>query len=362
MSAIIRRLNAILSLAMLFSSGAWAQPQDPALRVATFVLPPFVMQQGGTLTGFSVDLWNEIAARLGVKASYQMTPDVNALFDSLRSGNADIAVSGLFYSTERDREFDFSYPIMEAGLQIMVRETGETAIPNPLLSLLELLFSRASLAWLSAAIVLIVAIAHLIWLLERGQKDDSISGGTYFPGIFRMMYWAATTMLTQGSESPRQWLARTLAVLWMFIGIVFVAFYTAQLTTTLTVNQIRGAINGPEDLPGKRVATLLGGTPVAYLREHNAVVQEISQTSEEYHALLEGKVDAIVQGSAGLDYYAAHEGKGLVKMVGPEFNKNDVGFVFPLDSRLRKKVDLALLSMREDGTYQRIYDKWFSAK
>jgi polar amino acid transport system substrate-binding protein len=50
------------------------------------------------------------------------------------------------------------------------------------------------------------------------------------------------------------------------------------------------------------------------------------------------------------------------RQVGPEFNSNDVGFDSPLKSPLRDKVDIALLSMREDGTYQRIYDKWFGAK
>ncbi|XUW93476.1 transporter substrate-binding domain-containing protein (plasmid) [Burkholderia sp. M6-3] len=80
----------------------------------------------GTLTGFSIDCWHEIDARMAVKTSYQMMPDVKALFDSLRSGNADIAVSDLFYSTERDQEFDFSYPIMQVGFQIMVRDTGDT--------------------------------------------------------------------------------------------------------------------------------------------------------------------------------------------------------------------------------------------
>ena len=49
-------------------------------------------------------------------------------------------------------------------------------------------------------------------------------------------------------------------------------------------------------------------------------------------------------------------------MVGPEFNPNDVGFVFPVDSPLRRRVDGALLSMREDGTYQRIYDRWFGTQ
>ena len=65
---------------------------------------------------------------------------------------------------------------------------------------------------------------------------------------------------------PHQWLARTFAIFWMFAGVVFVAFYTAQLTTTLTVEQIRGAIEGPSDLPGKQVATLAGSTAADYLR------------------------------------------------------------------------------------------------
>lgn len=47
MSAIISRLVATVSLALILISAAWAQPPGPPLRVATFVLPLSVMQQGG---------------------------------------------------------------------------------------------------------------------------------------------------------------------------------------------------------------------------------------------------------------------------------------------------------------------------
>ena len=57
---------------------ASAQGETPELRVAAFIAPPSVMEQNGTLTGFSVDLWNAIAARLKVKTSYQIVPDVGA--------------------------------------------------------------------------------------------------------------------------------------------------------------------------------------------------------------------------------------------------------------------------------------------
>ena len=70
---------------------------------------------------------------------------------------------------------------------------------------------------------------------------------------------------------PRHWLARTLSILWMFAGVVFVAFYTAQLTTTLTVEQIRGAIEGPDGFPGEQVGT------VAHSNSRSAIFGNITQ-------------------------------------------------------------------------------------
>ncbi len=341
---------------------AWAQPSLPVIHVSTFVLEPFVIEQDGRLNGFSVELWREIAARIHVQSDYRITPDVNATFQALRTGRADVAVSGLFYSAERDREFDFSYPIMEAGLRVMVRDSGQTTSANPLDGVIASLFSRTSAIWLGVALLLVVIIGHLVWLIERKQVVDAAQREPYYPGVFRTMYWAATTLMSQGDQPPRQWFARLLAVMWMFIGIIFIASYTAQLTTALTVQHIRGSINGPDDLPGKRVATLTGGSAVAYLERHGAEVRQYAQNRDVFQALLGGEVDAVVQGSAGLDYYAAHDGQDRVMMVGPEFQSNDVGFVFPVDSPLRKQVNGVLLAMREDGSYQRIYDKWFGTR
>ena len=158
---------------------------------------------------------------------------------------------------------------------------------------------------------------------------------------------------------PHQWVARTFSIFWIFAGVVFVAFYTAQLTTALTVEQIRGAIEGPGDLPGKQVATIAGSTAADYLRAQNAQVQEFATTDQMFKALLDKKVDAVVSAAPLLLYYAAHEGKGRVKTVGPEFNTAPAAIMVQLDSPLRRKIDLALIALRENGTYQQIYDKWF---
>ena len=358
--AIILALAAALFFGVVTASPlAMAQNEATTVRAATFVIPPFVMEQDGALTGFSIDLWNEIAHRLKVTSSYERTPDVPALMDSVRTRRSDLAVSGIFVTADRDKEFDFTYPILSAGLQIMVRETGDTVGRYPTSDLFRQLFSWTSLIWLGSAALFMLIPAHVIWLIEPRRRDGIVPTRRYFPGIFYAMFWSTSTLMGQGEQVPRHSLARGLALFWMFAGVVFVALYTAQLTATLTVQTIRGAIDGPDDLPGKKVGTLTNSSSVTWLREHHALVSEYSQLADMFKALLDKRVEALLLGAPPLRYYAAHQGSGLVRIVGTEFNRGDVAFVVPIGSPLRRQINGILLTLREDGTYERIYERFF---
>jgi polar amino acid transport system substrate-binding protein len=339
----------------------WAQNAAPELRVATLNNPPFVIKKGDQLSGFSIELWEEIAARLKAKSSYTIVTDAKLGIGLLQSNSVDIAVAGIFYSRELDEVVDFTYPSLNAGLQVMVRgeDVGDGMQLRPLHDWLALVFSRSAALWLLAALFVALIPAHVVWLLDRTNEDGVSPTRNYFPGIFHSMFWAMTAVASQAPVMPRQWIARIFGVIWIFAGLVFVALFTAQLTALLTVAEIRGTINGPDDLPGKRVGTLATSVPAAYLRKIGADVQEFPSTDEIYQALLEKKVDAVVLHAPALNYYATHEGRGRVKLVGPEFEKKDIGFVVPLGSPLRKRVDNQLLALYEDGTYYRIYAKWF---
>ena len=74
------------------------------------VFPPFIMEQNGSLTGFSIELWNAIAARLKLKTSYQMMPDITAVEEAMRSKSVDLIVAPVFITSAREEVFDFSYP------------------------------------------------------------------------------------------------------------------------------------------------------------------------------------------------------------------------------------------------------------
>ncbi|HYL59594.1 MAG TPA: transporter substrate-binding domain-containing protein [Candidatus Acidoferrales bacterium] len=357
-------ISCAIALAIVLLSNASAHAQTPSgeLRVGIFPVAPFVIDENGVLTGFSVDLWDAIAARLKLKSDYQVMNDTSALFDSMKSNKTDIVISPVYITSARDAQFDFSYPIGDAGLGILVRDTGESERPaNPLLDLVDLLLSPMILVWLGIAAVLILIPAHILWLLDRRSETGITHSERYLPGIFHAMIWAATALVSQVQELPGHWLARILALVWMFAGVVFVAFYTAQLSATLTVQKIRGAIESPADLPGKKVATIANSTAVAYLREHNVEVVEFAKTEQMFSSLLQKKVDAVVSGAPVLLYYAAHDGKGRAKMVGPQFNTAPLAMMFQLGSPLRKKVDNAMMSLRENGTYQHLYEKWFGS-
>lgn len=44
------------------------------------------------------------------------------------------------------------------------------------------------------------------------------------------------------------------------------------------------------------------------------------------------------------------------------FRKEDYGIAFQPNSPLRKQLNNALLALRDDGTFQQVYNKWFTAK
>ena len=96
-----------------------------------------------------------------------------------------------------------------------------------------------------------------------------------------------------------------------------------------------------------------------YLRQHNVEVMEFAKVEEAYQALQHGQVDAVVYDAPVLLYYASHEGKGKVQTVGAIFRKENYGIVFPDKSPLRKRVNEVLLKLKENGTYDQLYSKWF---
>ncbi len=336
---------------------AFAQAQQENLRVATRLVKPFVFDERGKLTGFSVELWQEITKQMNVKSEFIIKPTVKELLASVKSQEAALGIAAISITAERELQWDFSQPMFAAGLQIIVpAQASEGGIVD---SLIAGVFNPGFLLLVGGILLTLIIPAHIIWFLERRPTGGLLTRRSYFPGIFEAAWWAAATLATQADQMPKSAAARVVAVIWMFTSVLFIAYFTASVTSSLTLQQLRGDIKGPEDLPGKRVASVKGSTSVDYLRQHNVEVMEFVKVEEAYQALQHEQVDAVVYDSPVLLYYASHDGKGKVQVVGPIFRKEDYGIAFPPNSPYRKPVNEALLKLKENGTYDQLYKKWF---
>ncbi|MEH2468436.1 transporter substrate-binding domain-containing protein [Nostoc sp.] len=343
---------------VLMPSQVSAQKPTKPLRVATGLATPFVFEKNGQITGFSIDLWRSITDEMNVKSEIFVNPTTQDLLSAVKSGKADVGIGNISITAERDKDFDFSQPMFESGLQILVlnHENSVRSVP----SLLAVIFSPALIQLVGIILVIILVPAHIVWFFERHRSEGMIPTLSYFPGIFKACWWAAATLATQADEMPKSVIGRVVAVVWMFTSVVFVAYFTATVTTSLTVDRLQGNIKGPDDLVSKRVATVINSTSATYLHEQNIQVLEFNRVAQAYDALSQEKADAVVFDAPVLLYYASGEGKGKVKVIGSVFRKENYGIVFGTNSPYRKPVNKALLTLQENGTYQKLYQKWFS--
>ena len=366
------RLRAVIAVMMIiaaFASLPMAGMAVAAPRTVTVVtrnLTPFVITNDTGKSGFTIDLWEEIAERQGWTTQFVDAESVAAQLKNISDGRADIGAGAISITAERRQSFDFSQPILNGGLQIMVRH--RVAVPSQpgLVNFLPLLFSKAMGVWLLAGLILSVIPAHIFWLIERRRRDDpededgdSAIARSYFPGIFQAFAWSVGFLGFMPDTFPHRALGRLLGILWGFIAIIFVSYFTATLTTNLTVDTYAGQITGPSDLPGKKVATVAGTTSERRLQDMGIPATGLKTIDDCYRALREGGYDAVVFDSPVLRYYASGDGAGAVELAGPVFHEEDYGFAFPHNSDLRAKVDQTLLEIRQDGTYELIKRKWF---
>ena len=130
----------------------------------------------------------------------------------------------------------------------------------------------------------------------------------------------------------------------------------------LMVREDNDDIETVEDLEGKSVATKIGSTSYDYLTEKlgdSADITPYPGTSDMYMALLGRNVDAAFYDAPNVAYFAQTQGEGRAKVLGPLYEGQQYGIVFHKGSKWLEPTNDALAAMKEDGTYDEIYTKWF---
>ena len=331
----------------------------PPLRVVTKRFEPFVIYEDQQYRGFSIDLWDAIATELNITYDLVGVNSIAKLLDEVERGAADVAVAGIGITSQGETSLDFSHPYYESGLQVMVPSSGGDV--GRFLAIIGAVLRSPRLYYgIGIFVLILLIVAHLLWFFER--RHNSQFPQDYFHGIWEAFWWAAVTVTTvgYGDKVPKRFFGRFFGLMWMFSGYFVFAYFTASIASTFTVQELQGTINGPEDLPGKRIATVANSAAAAYLdQQTNWSFQDYSTQQATLEALATNEVDAIVYDAPVLQYFVSHDGEGRYKLVGEVFQELNYGIALQQDSPYREAVNAALLKLYESGRYQEIYQEWF---
>ena len=345
-------------LIYLFSVGiSQTAVLSETLRVGTKPFTPFAFVQEGKYIGFSIDLWEEIAKELELDYELYGEKTVTDLLESVSSGNTDVAIAGITITSEREKNVDFSHSFFESGLQILVPINSQT---SPVNNFIRLVFSPILLKTIGVLLIVIVISAHLLWFFER-KKNSEMFPQEYLKGIWEACWWSVVTVVTvgYGDKAPIGAAGRVIATIWMFTGVLLVSYFTASVSSALTVQQLENSIQGLEDLNGQRIATVKGSTAAEYLANRPMKKVEYELVEDAFQALEDSQVDAVVYDAPVLQNYAISDGADRAKVVGSIFERQSYGIALKSGSPYREEINRAILTIVERGTYDEIYEKWF---
>ena len=318
---------------------AQLQSANQPLIVGVKVGPPFVIEDHGKYSGLAIDLWEKVAADHGWKYVYKPY-NLEGLLDAVSNSKIDVGIGAIIATAAREKRMDFAHPITSSGLGVAVRG-GQTA---GWLAVARTLLSLAFLKVILILALLLYVAGFLVWLLEHKSNPEQF-GGTRRQGIFSGFWWAMVTMTTvgYGDTAPRTVGGRIIGLFWMLAALIIVSFFTASITSALTVGQLSDRISNAADLGGMRIASVPASTSARWLAQQKFDHTKAPNVDAALADLAAGQVDVVVYDKPLLRWNIQQHFRGQLKVLPLVLERQDYAFALPTGSRLREPINTSLL-------------------
>lgn len=322
------------------------------LTIATSEFDPCVVEHQGSFTGFDIDLLAAISKENGWECEIKKYPFAEIL-QVVKNGNADMGIAGISVLHAREQELDFSVPYYNSGLQLLVKKVDGINFSS-----IDAILHTRILNLLGCFILFLFVCGHLIWWSERGDNDGIQD--KYFPGILDGLWCALATVTTvgYGDKVPRRWVGRCTAGLIMCVGIGFFGIVVAELSSITVLESTRSPIESINDIRGKTIATVQGSSSVAIIQKYGGKPVMIDfKLGTSVQLLTDNVIDAVLFDSPAVKHVASTHSDVVVldAIYAPQY----YAIALPLGSKLRKPINIAILKLKENGSYQKIHTKWF---
>ena len=332
-----------------------AVPAGTEVTMSTKNIEPFIFGVSGEPTGFSADLWNEIARRNGWTTRWAWTDEVSDQIEQVLDGEVDAAIAAISMTPERELQVDFSHRMFSSGLQIMTKPGGASIWD----AFRSTVFTPALFRAFAAVAGIIFIVGHIVWLSMRRREDfprgyiRGLGQGMWLIGSSLFVSSRIAVVFFQGSE-PTKVLGRFLVIVWMAVAVVLVSYVNGTITATLTVSELRSGITDPSELAGVRVTTVEDTQAANWLSGEGIDFEPVSDVEAGVARLESERSDAFVFDSPVLKWERSQRPGAGLEVSGEVFDPVPYGIALQPGSPLREQINTSLLDMLTDGTYDRI--------
>ncbi|XP_037633972.1 glutamate receptor ionotropic, delta-2 isoform X1 [Sebastes umbrosus] len=229
------------------------------LRVVTVLEEPFVMVSENVLgkpkkyQGYSIDVLDALSNYLGFKYEIYVAPDHkygslqpdgqwNGLMGELVFKRADVGLSALTITPERESVVDFTTRYMDYSVGVLLRKAERTVDMFACLAP----FDLSLWACIAGTVLLVGILVYLLnWLNPPRLPMGSVSSTT----LYNSMWFVYGSFVQQGGEVPYTTLAtRMMMGVWWMFALIVISSYTANLAAFLTISRIENSIQSLQDL------------------------------------------------------------------------------------------------------------------
>ncbi|XP_012989320.2 glutamate receptor ionotropic, delta-1 isoform X2 [Esox lucius] len=375
--------------------------QGVTVKIVTLLEDPFVMVAENILgqpkryKGFSIDVLDALAKILGFKYEIYQVADSkygsqlpngswNGMIGELINKRADLAVSAITITPERESVVDFSKRYMDYSVGILLRK------PEEKINIFSL-FAPFDLAVWGCIAAAIPVVGVLIFLLSRMQslraqnppvthQQPASQGSSSLYSAIWMVYGA---FVQQGGDSVVSSVAlRIVMGSWWLFTLIVCSSYTANLAAYLTVSRMDNTVRTFQDLSRQMDVTYgtvrdsavydyfknKGTNPLEQdstyaelwrtISKNNGHDYSVSSPSEGIRKAKKGPY-AFLWDMAVVEYAALTDDDCTVTVTGNSMSSKGYGIAMQHGSPYRDLFSQKILELQEKGDLDILKQKWW---
>ncbi|XP_016089070.1 glutamate receptor ionotropic, delta-1-like [Sinocyclocheilus grahami] len=373
--------------------------QGVTVKVVTLLEDPFVMVAENILgqpkryKGFSIDVLDALAKILGFKYDIYQVADSkygsqipngswNGMIGELINKRADLAVSAITITPERENVVDFSKRYMDYSVGILHRK------PEEKINIFSL-FAPFDLAVWACIAAAIPVVGVLIFLLTRMQmlRSQNPPGAHHTSSMSNSLHSAIWIVygafVQQGGDSVVGSVAlRIVMGSWWLFTLIVCSSYTANLAAFLTVSRMDNTIRTFQDLARQMdysYGTVRDSAVYDYFRakgtnpleqdstyaelwrtisKNNGQEFSVSSPSEGIRKAKKGPY-AFLWDMAVVEYAALTDDDCTITVAGNSMSSKGYGIAMQHGSPYRDLISQKILELQEKGDLDVLKQKWW---